>query len=379
MNWIRLSIVNNKMNEEHIILLVGLLLSVCLPVTANDEDSTVMHYRVTGECDSDVSYVAFTSDFIDIDTVAVVDGRFEYDGQTAKYVNFIAGPDKSNLTFFVAEGDTLHFTCDSVVGQGWMHGNEENDEWSDMMHQLQPFVDQLKAVSSKHYTEKGEAKNDEVMHRRLQMHDINGQIRWLTGSYVQSHPDSPVSVAFLWKYHNVYNDSLLMYYDVLGEHAKQSPLYPQLSAMVETQAKTRRGTAVTTEITTDINGTQFGFNNLSGKYVLVDFWATWCAPCLLEAKWVNKAQILYADLPLQVVSVSKDFDEARWRKYVTEHDEMSHYINILDTSDIYSKAFGVSGIPALFLISPDGRIVGKGFEGPQITELLETLKNNRDD
>lgn len=110
-----------------------------------------------------------------------------------------------------------------------------------------------------------------------------------------------------------------------------------------------------------------------GRWVLLDFWATWCEPCLAEMPVLQQAYEKYAIQGFEICAVSLDKDQARWRAFVEQN-------NLLWTSAIDTPAqgeesvvdiYGLNTIPANFLISPDGVIVARNLFGEALLHELE--------
>lgn len=116
-----------------------------------------------------------------------------------------------------------------------------------------------------------------------------------------------------------------------------------------------------------------------GKVVLIDFWATWCAPCVAELPTVTKAYEQFADDGFVVISISFDADAATARKFATSKKMTWPQIwaDGGDKSDL-AKLYNVAGIPATFLIGPDGKVVAKDLRGEKllasVRQHVEALK-----
>ncbi len=103
---------------------------------------------------------------------------------------------------------------------------------------------------------------------------------------------------------------------------------------------------------------------MAGRPYLVDFWATWCLPCIKEIPNLNKAYERYASQGLEILSIALDGDPQKAIDFVRGRDDMPwlHGADAQGTLGETAQAFEVRGIPAPYLISSDGTVVAKGFE-----------------
>ena len=126
----------------------------------------------------------------------------------------------------------------------------------------------------------------------------------------------------------------------------------------------------------DTSGKPFALSALRGKYVLVDFWASWCGPCRAENPNVVKAYNTFKGKNFTVLGVSLDKDKASWIKAIAE-DGLNWY-QISDLKYWNSAAvglYGFDGIPYNVLVNPDGKIIGSNLRGDLLeAKLAEVLK-----
>jgi thiol-disulfide isomerase/thioredoxin len=104
----------------------------------------------------------------------------------------------------------------------------------------------------------------------------------------------------------------------------------------------------------------FQLSNCKGKYVLIDFWGTWCKPCIASLPKLKKIHSMYADKGLTMLSVAYDDNLEKVKQGISEHDLTWNniYQNAQDTSQYaLTKLFNVHAFPTLLLIDPDGKII----------------------
>lgn len=120
----------------------------------------------------------------------------------------------------------------------------------------------------------------------------------------------------------------------------------------------------------DLDGKGVKLSALKGKYVLLDFWASWCGPCRKENPTVVKAYNNYKAKGFTVLGVSLDSSEPAWRKAVKE-DGMP-WVQVLNDKKVAAeRLYEVKGIPANFLIDPQGKIIATNLRGPALEQALE--------
>jgi|SRR5207249_4084033 len=126
----------------------------------------------------------------------------------------------------------------------------------------------------------------------------------------------------------------------------------------------------------DINGKQISLSSFKGKYVLVDFWASWCLPCRRENPNVVQAYNKYKNKNFTILGVSLDKEKGDWLDAI-ESDKLAwtQVSDLQEWNSVAVSTFNFNGIPFNVLIDPDGKIIGQSLRGGELDDkLAEVLK-----
>jgi peroxiredoxin len=126
----------------------------------------------------------------------------------------------------------------------------------------------------------------------------------------------------------------------------------------------------------DVNGKSVSIKSFRGKYVLIDFWASWCGPCRGENPNVVAAYNKYKDKNFTVLGISLDKSKDPWLQAIQDDGLVwTHVSDLKGWGNAVAQKFKIQSIPQNFLIDPNGVIIGKNLRGPALEEkLAEVIK-----
>lgn len=122
----------------------------------------------------------------------------------------------------------------------------------------------------------------------------------------------------------------------------------------------------------DVNGKKWGPKDFKGKYLIIDFWASWCGPCRQEIPHLKEVYKKYKDQGLEILSVSVDAKPADWKKAMAEERMTWPQINAVESKPVMAS-YLFSGIPYLVVVDKDGKIVEKNVRGESLDKAMKKI------
>lgn len=205
-------------------------------------------------------------------------------------------------------------------------------------------------------------------------------------NWVLSHNASPFSVAVIRIFIDQSNilkalDTVAAScFDKMLSQAKENNfesylLQRELAKYSEKYSKVPINTIAPAFIIKDTAGNDIKLEKFKGKWLLIDFWASWCGPCRKNNPLLKEFFLKYHDKGLEVLSISVDTDIEKWKKAIIK-DEMNWHqgSDLLGQESGVGKTYQINAVPIYYLLSPEGHIITKSVGG-EIYLMEETLRH----
>jgi peroxiredoxin len=170
------------------------------------------------------------------------------------------------------------------------------------------------------------------------------------------------------------SDQALAVFNKLSPELRLSYTGQGLYKLLNADTMTALGAPAPNFTQNDVNGKAMSLSDFKGKYVLVEFWASWCSPCRAEGPNLLKQYARFKNKGFEILGVSVDSDKAKWLEAIKKDGLTWPQISDLKGWDNDArKVYGISGVPANFLISPEGKIIGSHLMGEKLNKKLSEL------
>jgi peroxiredoxin len=195
--------------------------------------------------------------------------------------------------------------------------------------------------------------------------------------FIQENPDSYISLNALemYAYYSDYAD-IAPLYSGLSDRIKQSEIGKAFSDRMPKIKAVAIGTMAPEFTEADTSGKMISLSSFKGKYVLIDFWASWCGPCRRENPSVVKTFNMFKGKNFTILGVSLDRPGAKDKWLAAIHKDGLTWTHVSDLQFWKSKTadlYGVRAIPQNFLIGPDGKIIAHNLMDFDLQDKLADI------
>ena len=338
-----------------------------------------------------------------IDTVVVRDGKFFYDPQTSNLTELgifplenierfpnspimaWGGPgERLSLLYFPGNDIRMDANIEDKVVAFQAKGNRYNEQLSTLNAETQDAFklrkDVLKVLSDRFYV------GDKTVYQ-AQLREAMQVINNNELNYICKNPDDPFSAYLVASWSVQFSDKILQYTDSLGVTAKSSEFGRVLRQKIEDIYKIRDsreenkkkeiekkemiGKPAPEFTLKDINRNDFSLSSLRGKYIVLNFWGSWCGWSLSYFPDIKKYYTAHPD-EFEIVGIAFSDEPEKWRKVVLEKPSLP-WINVFDENDLHDKYY-VFAAPTYVLVDKEGIIVDFPSSHHEVIKQLNMLR-----
>jgi peroxiredoxin len=312
-----------------------------------------------------------------LDSTNITEGKFTFKGNVATpeilYVSFSGN--QLNFPFFVENSEIDLTVYADSIDKSVVKGSETYTVYKNYLDQKNVFDKKMDDL----YTEYKKAReaNDTALMSKLDAtsNDLDKETKKLIVDYVKANNKSVVAPYLIkrnmWQFELPELEQISATFDT---SLKASGYYQSVMNMIDVLKKVAIGQPAVDFTMNDSLGKPVTLSSFRGKYLLVDFWASWCSPCRGENPNVVKAYQGYSSKGFDVLGVSFDKDRAKWIQ-ATKDDNLTwtHVSDLQYWGNAAGKLYGINSIPANVLLDKDQKIIAKNLRGDDLQNKLAEL------
>lgn len=301
-----------------------------------------------------------------VNSATIRDHKFslQNNAETITFVSvygFKAGqPVASAQPVFVLDGARVNVSLDN----GKAYGEPNNDLWNKINEAEIQLAESNKAILQ-NQSPATKRKRDSISALASQIY-VDG---------IMNNMPLPICGLLAGEMRSTFSESqLTAILSAMDKKMPNDPYYKKLKAQREADALTAVGNKYREIAMVDVKGNMKRLSEVvsANKVTLIDFWASWCRPCLMEMPNVKNIYNMYHDKGLEVYGVSLDEDQLAWQGAIERFQlPWIHVSDLKGWSSSAAQSYNIKGIPATVLIDQNGTIIGKNLRGSELKEAIE--------
>lgn len=284
------------------------------------------------------------------------------------------------------ENGSINISAKVKLEDGVITGSPVNAEHDRYKQFLAPFEEQMNSLNKDFAASTPDQQRDTAFMNALRARFDKAlkDKRELMKQFIAANPNSFFSVEALKELAVHLNMNLAILeplYKSLSPELQNSIAGKEFAASMERERRLAIGSPAPDFTQNDVQNKPVKLSDFRGKYVLLDFWASWCGPCRAENPYVVAAYNQFRDKNFTVLSVSLDQPGKKeaWLAAIKKDglEAWTHVSDLKYWSNEVAILYGVRGVPTNFLIDPSGKIIARNLRGDKLQEQLAAVINGK--
>ncbi|MEM6265128.1 MAG: thioredoxin-like domain-containing protein [Bacteroidota bacterium] len=367
------------MKHKDIFKLLALLCLATVVFSCETKDPNEPNFHLSldlkGFEDSTTFYLVDLDKLEPIDSTNLMNGQLTFEGKIDNPISAkIKTVDNKYLVLWIEQGTINVNGTYEDFGNSNITGSPLNavmTKYRDQQSKLQSQRETLMQQMFQLMNSQEEDAQEKFQGLSQQVKQIDQEVFEMRINGIVNEPPSYYTIQELFFLRNDFTkDSLKSLFDKFPESLKNTKYGQVIDTYIQNKPLSVGDQYADIE-GINIAGDVVKLSKFNGKYVLLDFWASWCRPCRQEHPNLVKAYEKYNGDGFEIFSFSIDNNKSDWTRAI-EKDSLI-WTNVIDENGRYSKMsalYGVRAIPASFLINPEGKIIATGLRGDKLEERL---------
>lgn len=361
------------------------LLSLLLII--NTSWSQTIHFQIKGKIKANTYSKIYLHHKLNnefkTDSAIIKSNTFTFKGTTPEvnmyWLNFSKDPIAApNIAFFIDQSNITITAHQDSLFYAKVNAGKEQEYFSNYKKIMQELGNRQQKLYAQ-YNQALQKKDAETVNKiKTEFDEMNQKAKDILIKMIKLHPASAVSGYIIYQeFNNNPNISVAELEEIVG-YLDKDFLNTKFGTLAQQKLMQINGTAIGKKIMEFVQNTPEGkpvnIRDFEGKYVLIDFWASWCGPCRMENPYVVAAFNKYKDKGFTVLGVSLDQNKNAWL-HAIEKDNLTwtHVSDLKAWSNEVAQAFGINSIPQNILIDKQGIIIAKNLRGNALDEKLKEI------